>query len=182
LFVTGVVNLNISGNNISGEGLNFWILKVSPVSTKKLLQIKIIFSSIIGILCGIIMMIVFYFVLKPGLSFLVLGFFLLILFNWGQSTIGTSIGVFFPVFKSSQPNRGNISFLGGLLIFVFFIIYLMCFGSIAIGGLFIGSFLSWPNLVIFPVILILEFAVNLILYKILVNISTYRLNKLEWEY
>jgi len=95
LFVTGVVNLNISGNNISGEGLNFWILKVSPVSTKKLLQIKIIFSSIIGILCGIIMMIVFYFVLKPGLSFLVLGFFLLILFNWGQSTIGTSIGVFF---------------------------------------------------------------------------------------
>jgi len=58
----------------------------------------------------------------------------------------------------------------------------MCFGSIAIGGLFIGSFLSWPNLVIFPVILILEFVVNLILYKILVNISTYRLNKLEWEY
>jgi len=75
LFVAGVVNLNISGNNIGGEGLSFWILKVSPVSLKKLLQIKIIFSSIISVLSGIIMMIIFYFIFKPGLLFLVFEFF-----------------------------------------------------------------------------------------------------------
>ena len=147
LFVTGVVNLNISGNNIGGEGLSFWILKVSPVSSKKLLKIKIIFSSIISVLSGIIMMIIFYIVFKP-----------------------------------SQSSKGNISFLGGLLIFIFFIVYLLFFGGIVIGGLFAGSFLLWSNLIIFPMILVFELIVNLILYKILINISAYRLNRLSWEY
>jgi len=40
-----MVNQNIAGNNIGGEGLQFWILKISPVHTKKLLRTKIILSS-----------------------------------------------------------------------------------------------------------------------------------------
>ena len=54
LIIIGIINIYVSGNNIGGEGLNFWILKVSPVSTKKLLQVKVIFSSIINIMCGIL--------------------------------------------------------------------------------------------------------------------------------
>src|SRR3972149_547131 len=111
LLVAGMVNQNISGNSIGGEGLQFWILKISPVHTKKLLRTKIILSTILTILCGGIVMVVFYFVYKPGLAYLIFGLILLILFSWGDSVIGTSISTFFPVFKTNQSsNRNNISF------------------------------------------------------------------------
>ena len=112
LIITVVINLNVSGSNIGGEGLNFWIIKVSPVSTKKMLRIKVIYSSIINIVCGTIGMIILYFVLKPGPIYLILGLFLLILFSWGESIIGTSIGSFFPEFKPIQSRKSNITLLG----------------------------------------------------------------------
>jgi len=182
LIIAGMVNLSVSGNNIGGEELNFWIIKVSPILTKKLLQIKIIFSSIISMLCGILVIIIFYFLFKPGPSYLVLGLLLLILFSWGESIIGTSIGTFFPLFKPSQSNKSNISFLGNLLIVIFFFIYLLIFSGIVFGGLFLGTYFSLSDLVSFPAILLLELIVDLILYNLLTNVSAYRLNKLEWKY
>ena len=182
LFTICIVNMNVSGNNIGGEGLNFWIIKVSPILTRKVLQIKIIFSSIVSILCGIVGIIILYFVLKPGPLYLVLGLLLLILFSWGESIIGTSIGTFFPEFRPVQSSKSNITFLGGLLTFIFFIVYLLIFASIVIGVLFIGAYFSWPGLVSFLVIIALELILNVILYYVLVNFSAYRLNRLEWKY
>jgi len=135
------------------------LLKVPPVLTKKLLQIKIIYSSIISIVCGITGMIILYFVLRPGPLYLVLGLFLLILFSWGESTIGTSIGASFPEFRPIQSSKNNITFLGGLLTFISFIIYLLVFGGIVIEVLFTGAYFSWPDLVSFPIIIALELIV-----------------------
>lgn len=182
LLVSGMVNVNISGNNIGGEGLKFWILKMSPVNAKKILKTKIIFSSFITALCGSIIMIIFYFVYKPALSYLIFGLFLLILFSWGDSVIGTSIGTFFPVFKPSQSNRNNVSFLGGLLNLILFLLYLLFFVGIVVGVLFMANYLAWPNLVVFSIVLALELILNLILYNVLVNLSAYRLNGIEWKY
>ncbi|MFZ3106772.1 MAG: hypothetical protein WA105_05265, partial [Candidatus Hydromicrobium sp.] len=182
LLISGMANTGISGNNIGGEGLKFWILKLSPVHAKKLLRTKIIFGSIITALIGSIIMIIFYFVYRPGLSYLILGLFLLILFSWGDSVIGTSVGTFFPVFKPSQSNKNNISFLGGLLILIFFALYLMIFGGIIIGMLLLANYFSCPILVVFPVILVLELILNLILHNVLINMSAYRLNGIEWKY
>ena len=149
--------MNVSGNNIGGEGLSFWIMKASPVSIKKFLQIKIYYSSIISIACGVIGIIILYITLRPGPLYLVSGFFLLVLFSWGESIIGTSIGSFFPEFKPVQTSKSNITFTGGLLTFISFAVYLLVFGGIAIGVLFAGSFFSWPELVSFPVIVAIEF-------------------------
>ncbi|MFZ3386817.1 MAG: hypothetical protein WA120_06550, partial [Candidatus Hydromicrobium sp.] len=180
--ISGMVNANISGNNIGGEGLKFWILKLSPVHAKKILRTKIIFSSVLTVICGSIIMIIFYFVYKPGLSYLIFGLLLLILFSWGDSIIGTSVGTFFPVFKPAQSNKSNISFLGGLLNFILFLLYLLFFAGIAVGMLFLANYLKWPNFFVFPIVLALELILNLILHNVLVNISAYRLNGIEWKY
>ena len=183
LIVSGFVNLNISGNNIGGEGLQFWILKISPVHTKTLLRTKIILSTILTVLCGGLVMIIFYFMYKPGPAYLIFGLFLLILFSWGDSVINTSVGTFFPVFKTNQSsNRNNISFIGGLLNLILFLIYILFFAGIVIGILFLANYLNWSNLISFPIIIALEVILNLILYNILINLSTYRLNALEWKY
>ncbi len=183
LIVSGFINQNISGNNIGGEGLQFWILKISPVHTKKLLRTKIILSTILTVLCGGIVMIIFYFVYKPGPVYLIFGLFLLILFSWGDSVIGTSVGTFFPVFKTNQSsNRNNISFIGGLLNLILFLIYILFFAGIVIGILFLADYLNWSNFISFPIIIALEVILNLILHNILINLSAYRLNALEWKY
>ncbi len=182
LLVSGMVNVNISGNNIGGEGLKFWILKVSPVNAKKILRTKIVFSSAITALCGGMIMLIFYFIYKPALSYLIFGLFLLILFSWGDSVIGTSVGAFFPVFKPSQSNRSNVSFLGGILNLVLFLLYLLFFAGIVMGMLFLADYLAWPDLAVFPIVLALELILNLILYNILVNLSARRLNGIEWRY
>ncbi len=182
LIIIGIINLRVSGSNIGGEGLNFWILKVSPVSTKKLLQIKIIFSSIISAGCGILGSIILFIVLKPDPSYLFLGLSMLILFSWGNSIIGTSIGTFFPEFKPAHSSKSNITFLGVLLALIFFIVYILVFAGIVIWVLFIGRHFSWSNFISFPMILALEIIINVILYNVLINLSAYRLNKLEWKY
>jgi len=182
LVIIGIVNINVSGNNIGGEELNFWIIKVAPISTKKMLRIKVIYSLIINMVCGTIGMIILYFVLKPGPLYLIFGLFLLILFSWGESTLGTSIGAFFPEFKPSQSSKNNITFLGILLILITFIVYMLVFFGIVIGILFAGAYFSWPSLISFLLIIALELIVALILYNVLVNLSARRLNRLEWKY
>ena len=182
LVIIGIVNMNVSGNNIGGEGLNFWIIKVSPILTIRLIQIKILFSSIISALCGIIGMIILYFVLKPGPLYLILGLLLLMLFSWGGSIIGTSVGTFFPEFKPAQTSKSNVTFLGGLLAFIFFVVFLLVFAGIVIGVLFMVSYFSWPDFVSFPLIIALELILDLILYYVLVNLRAFRLNRLEWKY
>ena len=143
---------------------------------------KVIYSFIISIVCGITGMIILYFILRPGPLYMILGFFLLILFSWGVSTIGTSIGAYFPEFRPIQSSKSNITFLGGLLTFIFFIVYLLVFAGIVIGVLFAGEYFSWPGLVSALIILASELVVILILYNVLVNLSAYRLNRLEWKY
>ncbi|MEE8325072.1 MAG: hypothetical protein V3R31_05405 [Candidatus Humimicrobiaceae bacterium] len=182
LIIIGVINLRVSGSNIGGEGLNFWILKVSPVSNKKLLQIKVIFSSIITSGCGLLGSIVLFIVLRPDPSYLTLGLSMLILFSWGDSIIGTSIGTFFPEFKPAHSSKSNITFLGVLLALIFFTVYLLVFGGIVSGVLFLGGYYSWSNFISFPLIIALEFIVNIILYNGLINLSAYRLNRMEWKY
>lgn len=127
-------------------------------------------------------MIVLYFALKPGPAYLILGFFLILLFSWSEAIVGTSIGSFFPEFKPIQSSKSNITFLGVMLILISLIVYLLIFSSIVIGVLYAGSYFSWPSLVSFPIIIALEFIIALILYNVLVNLSAYRLNRLEWKY
>lgn len=182
LLASGLININLSGNNIGGEGLKFWILKISPVHSKRILRTKIIFSSLLTAMLGSILVIVFYFVYRPEIVYLLLGLLLLVLFCWGDSVIGTSVGVFFPVFKPSSSNKNNISFLGGILNLIFFVLYLFIFSGIIIGLMFLGSYFSWSNLIIFPAILIIEILIDLVLYSVLINISAYRLNSIEWKF
>ncbi len=182
LLISGMININVSGNNIGGEGLKFWIIKTSPLHAKRILRTKIIFSSCITALIGSIFMLILYFLYKPGVLMLAAGLFLLILFSWGDSVICTSVGTFFPVFNPPQQNRNNVTFLGGLLILVLFITYFIFFGGIIIGMLFLAKYLSWPGLVVFPIILVIEIIINIILYNLLINMAAYRLNALEWKY
>lgn len=182
LLASGLININISGNNIGGEGLKFWILKISPVHSKRILRTKIIFSSVLTAMLGSVLVIVFYFVYRPEIVYLLLGLLLLVLFCWGDSVIGTSVGVFFPVFKPSSSNKNNISFLGGILNLIFFVLYLLIFGGIVIGLMFLGFYFSWSNLIVFPAILIIEILIDLVLYNVLINISTYKLNSIEWKF
>ena len=102
-----------------------------------------------------------------------------LIFDYGQNTI---CGSFFPEFRPIQSSKNNITFLGSLLTFIFLIVYLLVFGGIVIGVLFAGSYFSWPSLISFPIIIALELIVALILYNILINLSAYRLNRLEWKY
>lgn len=182
LLIAGLINVNVSGNNIGGEGLKFWILKISPVNSKKILRTKIIFSSAVTALFGSFIVIVFYFVYRPEIIYLILGLLLLVLFCWGDSVIGTSIGTFFPVFKPSLSRKSNVSFLGGILNFIFFALYLFIFSGIIIGVMFLGYYFSLSNVIIFAVILVLELLINLVLYNVLINISAYKLNAIEWKY
>lgn len=182
LLVSGIININISGNNIGREGLKFWILKTSPVHSKEILKAKIIFGSCITALTGCIVMLIFYFYYKPGIVIFIMGLLLLILFSWGDSAICTFIGTLFPVFEPSQSSKNNISFLGSILMSLFFIIYLLFFGGIIVGMLFIANYLNWPGFMAFPVILVLGMVLNLFLHSILINIGARRLNSIEWKY
>jgi ABC-2 type transport system permease protein len=182
LLVAGLINVNISGNNIGGEGLKFWILKISPVHSKRILRTKVVFSSLLTAVLGSVIMIIFYFVYRPEIMYLILGLLLMALFCWGDSVIGTSVGTFFPVFKPSASSKNNISFLGGLLNFIFFALYLLIFSGIIIGVMFLGYFFSWSNMIIFPAILLLEVLIDLVLYSVLINISAYRLSSIEWKF
>jgi len=152
------------------------------VHSKKILRTKIIFSSAVTALFGSFIVIVFYFVYRPEIIYLILGLLLLVLFCWGDSVIGTSIGTFFPVFKPSLSRKSNVSFLGGILNFIFFALYLFIFSGIIIGAMFLGYYFSLSNVIIFAVILVLELLINLVLYNVLINISAYKLNSIEWKY
>ncbi len=182
LFLTGVITTNIAGNGIGGEGLKFWLMKTLPVLPKKLIKIKIAFSLIISSACGMFIIIILYFLYRPGLIYLLFGFLLMELFSWGEASIGTAVGAFFPDFNPLHSKKSNMTFLGGLLIFISFIIYLVIFGGIAMGTMFLGSFLQWPEIITLMLVLALESVVNIILYNILINISAFRLKNLEWNY
>ncbi len=182
MLVSGFVNVNLSGSNIGGEGLKFWILKTSPVPAKRILRTKIIFSSCITALLGCIIMIIFYLLYKPGILTLIGGLILMVLFSWGDSLICTSVGTFFPVFKPSQSNKNSVSFIGGLLILIFFILYVAFFGGVITGSLILANFLGWTELTAFLIILVIEILVNILLHNILINISAHRLNSIEWKY
>lgn len=182
LLVSGIINTNISGNNIGSEGLKFWILKTAPIRSRGILRTKIIYSSCITVLIGFMVMLVFYFLYRPGAITLIAGFLLLIIFSWGDSTICTFVGTLFPVFRMRQSGRNNISSLGGILILIFFSAYLIIFAGIIIGMLFVANYLKWQNIAVFTVIIMIETVLNLFLYYILINIGARRLNSLEWKY
>jgi len=63
-------------------------------------------------------MIVLYFILKPGPLYLILGLFLSILFSWGESTIGASIGSYF-----SWPSLISFPIIIALELIVALILY-----------------------------------------------------------
>ena len=137
---------------------------------------------VISIACGTLIIIILYFLYKPGLIYLLFGFLLMGLFSWGEASIGTAVGAFFPDFKPPHSKKSNMTFLGGLLIFIFFVIYLATFSGIAVGTMFLGNFLQWPEIITLLLVLALEIIVNSILYNILINISAFRLKNLEWNY
>ncbi len=182
LFLTGVITTNVAGNSIGGEGLKFWLMKVFPVLPKKLIKIKIVFSMIISIAAGTFIIIILYYLFKPGLIYLLFGFLLMGLFSWGEASIGTALGAFFPDFKPPHSKKSNMTFLGGLLTFIFFIVYLAIFSGIVIGTIFLGSFLQWPEIISLLLVLALEVILDIILFNVLINISAFRLKNLEWNY
>jgi hypothetical protein len=182
LLFSGMINVNVSGNNIGGEELEFWILKVSPLHAKEILKAKVIFSSSVTSLIGCVIMLIFYFFYRTQALIFVMGVILMILFSWGDSVICTFIGTLFPVFEPSQSNKNNISFLGSMLSFLFFVVYLLVFGGIIFGVLFAASYFNWQNFTAFAVIIIIEIVINLILHNILINIGAARLNSIEWKY
>jgi len=182
MFISGFANINISGSNIGGEGLKFWILKISPVPARIILRTKIIFSSCITSFIGIFMMIGFYFLYKPGLLTLAAGILFIILFSWGDSLIVTSVGTFFPVFKPYHQNKNSFSFLGGILMMVFFVLYVAFWALAVVGMMLLAGFFGWSEFITFLITLIAVILVNIFLYKLLINISSRRLSSIEWNY
>jgi ABC-2 type transport system permease protein len=182
LLVSGVINTAVSGNSIGSEELNFWILKAAPLYPKDILKAKIIYGSFVSAAIGCIFMLVPFFYLKVQVLIFVMGLILMILFSWGDSVICTFIGALFPVFEPSQLNKNNISFLGSILSFLFFVIYLLIFSGIVIGVLFTADYFNWQNFTAFAVIIVIETVINLIIHNILINIGAARLNSIEWKY
>jgi len=182
LFITGVITTNIAGNSIGGEELNFWLMKALPVLPKKLIKIKIAFSLIISSTAGTLVVIALYLLYRPGLIYLLFGFILMVFFCWGEASIGTAVSAFFPDFKPPHSKKSNMTFLGGILTFIFFIVYLASFGGIVVGSLFLGNFLGWPGIISILLVLALEVIINIILYNLLINLSAFRLKNMEWNY
>ena len=134
-----------------------------------------------GTASGTFILVVMYIIYRPGLLYLLFGFLLVILFCWGESVIGTTIGAFFPEFKPAYRKRSNITFTGGLLNLILFVVYLAISGGIILGGLYIVN-LGWHIGFSMLLILVVMIIINILLYNILINICTYRINNLEWIY
>ncbi|MDD3628205.1 MAG: hypothetical protein PHN81_00280 [Actinomycetota bacterium] len=181
LLISGMVNTNVSGNSVGSEGLNFWMLKASPLHPKEILKAKVIYGSFVSAVIGCIFMLVPYFYLRVQVLIFVMGLILMILFSWGDSVICTFIGALFPVFEPSQSNKNNISFMGSILSLLFFVIYLLIFSSIIIGILFAASYFNWQDFTAFSVIIVIEVVINLIIHNILINIGAAKLNSIEWR-
>ncbi len=184
LLISGFVNIGVSGNSIGAEGLNFWILKVSPFSAKNLLRVKTLFGAIISSLSGILVYTIVYFAIKPGsVLFLFLGFLSVIIYSYGFSAVAVSIGAIFPEFKPEYQKKNNVTFLGSILLLVSMVIYFIISGGIIVSGFAMAHFLKISDFIaIFLIPFILEIIVVLILYNTILNKASNNLSRIEWKY
>jgi ABC-2 type transport system permease protein len=184
LLISGFVNIGVSGNSIGAEGLRYWILKVSPFSTKNLLKVKIFFGSIISSVSGILACVITYFAIKPGnISFLFLGFLSIIIYSYGFSTVAVSIGAIFPEFKPEYQKKNNVTSLGSILLLVSMVVYFIISAGIIISGFAMVYFLKISNFIaIFLIPFILEVIIVLILYNTILRLASSSLSKIEWKY
>lgn len=184
LLISGFVNINVSGNSIGAEGLNYWILKVSPFSVKNLLKVKILFGSIISSIAGILACVITYFAIKPGsVLFLLLGFLSIIIYSYGFSAVAVSIGAIFPEFKPEYQKKNSVTFLGSILLLVSMVIYFVISASIIVSGFAMAYFLKISDFIaIFLIPFMLEIIIILILYNTILRLASNILNKVEWKY
>ena len=182
LLLCGFTNLVLSANSIGTEGLNYWILKSSPVLSKTLLRVKILFGSIVSFIFGLIMILPIYLFTKPKISYLILEILLIMLFSYGLSTITTSIGAVFPEFKAEHSRRSNITFSGSILTLVSLAIYIAVFSGIVIGCFAIGYFTKLPDILAIFIMIAFEALVIIILFNTITKAAAYSLNNREWNY
>ena len=182
LFISGFINIALSANSIGIEGLNYWILKSSPVLSKTLLRVKILFGSIVSFIFSLIMILPVYLFIRPKISYLFLEFLLIMLFSYGFSTITTSIGAIFPEFKPEHSSKNNVTFLGSILTLVSLAIYIAVFTGIVIGCIAIGYFTKLPDILAILIMIAFEAVVIIILFNTITRAAAYSLNNREWNY
>ncbi|MCL4384749.1 MAG: hypothetical protein M1326_00335 [Cyanobacteria bacterium] len=182
LFISGFTNLTLSSNSIGSEGLNFWIIKSSPVSARTLLRIKILFGTIVSLIFGFIIIFAVFLFIRPPIFYFYLEFVFVILFSYGISAITTSVGAIFPEFKPEYSRRNNITFIGSLLTIAGLVIYFLIFAGTIFGCFALGYYTGLPGIILMLIIIALEASLATIILYTFANFAAYILGNREWNY
>lgn len=128
-YICLVLSGALSGSGVSREGRGFWLLKVAPISARRLLLGKLVLAYLPYPTVGLLFTLALTFLQRSGPADFVRTLALVLVAGLGVSSIGLGMGAAFPKFDWESPNK-QTSFRAGCLSPILYMAYL----ALAIGA------------------------------------------------
>ena len=122
LFVSWSLLSRLAAMGFSQEGKNYWMIKIAPISTARLLAAKYLAAFLPTLVLGWIFLLIISLVQKASLGTLFFGLLVVLLTIGGAAGLNLAFGVIGANFKWEDPRRisqGAIGCLGALISFLF---------------------------------------------------------------
>lgn len=177
IFFSALISGQISSRLIPLEGKSFWITKLIPQSSLRLILGKFLLGFSLSTIISWIAVFIISIYFQHPLRIIILALIVTLCYSSALSSLGLLISTYFSRFDWDHPKR-MLSATGGLLLSI---------SSLLIGGIivfiyFIGNLFQFPlqilDILATGIIFVLSF-----LFMILANFaSAKKLNKMEWEF
>jgi ABC-2 type transport system permease protein len=122
LFVSWSLLSRLAAMGFSQEGRNYWMIKIAPISTARLLAAKFLAAFLPTLVLGWIFLLIISLVQHASFGTLVFGLLVVLLTISGAAGLNLAFGVIGANFKWEDPRRisqGGIGCLGALISFLF---------------------------------------------------------------
>ncbi len=130
LFVSWSLLSRLAALGFSQEGKNYWMIKIAPISTARLLAAKYLVAFLPTLALGWVFLVIISLVQRASLGTLIFGMLVVLLTIAGTAGLNLAFGVIGANFNWEDPRRitqGGIGCLGALASFVFLGISLLLF-------------------------------------------------------
>ena len=122
LFVSWSLLSRLATMGFSMEGKNYWMIKIAPITTLRLLAAKYLAAFLPTVVLGWVFLLIISLVQRAGLETMVFGLLVVVLTIAAAAGLNLTFGVIGANFKWEDPRRitqGGIGCLGALTSFVF---------------------------------------------------------------
>lgn len=139
-FVCLTLANTVAGTGIGREGRTFWLLKLAPISSLRILIGKLALAYLPFPTIGTLFLLLLAVLRGAALGSFLLGWGLLLLLGLGTTCISLGLGAAFPKLDWENPQH-QTTLQAGCLSFILYLLYILTVVSAVVGLPFLGRFL-----------------------------------------